>query len=140
MDGFEIGEFIVVCVYADAEEEAGVSTVDDLVVAVLRGRERERDKWRGGEVGWCGEGSAGCLCQSLPPSSSSSPTPPLCTHLNKITLVLLIPRSNQSVHLALYAHLLLLVVRHVEFGQPGFALPILDEDETDHAWWARGDV
>lgn len=35
MDGFEVGELVVVGVNAGAEEEAGVATVDDLVVAEL---------------------------------------------------------------------------------------------------------
>lgn len=35
MDGLEIGELIVICVDADAEEKPRVATVDDLVVAEL---------------------------------------------------------------------------------------------------------
>lgn len=35
MDGLEVGELVVVCVDAGAEEEAGVAAVDDLVVAEL---------------------------------------------------------------------------------------------------------
>lgn len=35
VDGLEVGELVVVCVDADAEEEAGVAAVDDLVVAEL---------------------------------------------------------------------------------------------------------
>lgn len=35
MDGLEKGELVVVCVYAGAEEEAGVPPVDDLVVTEL---------------------------------------------------------------------------------------------------------
>ena len=35
VDGLEVGELVVVCVDAGAEEEAGVAAVDDLVVAEL---------------------------------------------------------------------------------------------------------
>lgn len=35
MDGFEVGELVVLGVDADAEEEAGVAAVDDAVVAEL---------------------------------------------------------------------------------------------------------
>ncbi len=35
VDGLEVGELIVICVDADAKEEAGVAAVDDFVVAKL---------------------------------------------------------------------------------------------------------
>ena len=35
MDGFEIGKFVVISVHADAEEQAGVSPVDDFIVPEL---------------------------------------------------------------------------------------------------------
>ena len=35
MDGLEVGELVIVCVDAGAEEEARVAAVDDLVVAEL---------------------------------------------------------------------------------------------------------
>jgi hypothetical protein len=35
MNGFEIGEFVVVCVDADAKEEACVAAIDDFMLAKL---------------------------------------------------------------------------------------------------------
>lgn len=35
VNGLEVGELVVVCVHADAKEEAGVAAVDDFVVAKL---------------------------------------------------------------------------------------------------------
>jgi hypothetical protein len=35
MNGFEIGKFVIIGVNADAEEETGVSPVDDFVVPEL---------------------------------------------------------------------------------------------------------
>ena len=37
MDGFEIGEFIIIRIYADAEVETCVAAVDDFVITVLLG-------------------------------------------------------------------------------------------------------
>jgi len=35
MDRFQVSEFVIVCVYADAEIETCVATVDNLVIAEL---------------------------------------------------------------------------------------------------------
>lgn len=38
------------------------------------------------------------------------------------------------MNLTLDPRLFVVVVRHVELGEAGLALAILDEDEADHAW------
>lgn len=122
VDRLEVGQLIVVGIDADAEKETSISPIDDLVVAVLQsGRQRI--------VGWTR-------------SQWLSRCPPSPTHLDKVALILLIPRGYKSMHLSLQPHLLIVVHRHIVLGQACLALPVLDEEPSQHGdeisrvgWW-----
>lgn len=83
---FEMRQFVVLLVDADAEKKTGIATVDELVVA----------------------------------------------ELDKVALVLLIARRNQSVHLAAQAYLFIVLVGHIKLAETRLALSVLDQDEADH--------
>ena len=70
MDGFQVRELVVVRVDADAEEEAGVATVDDLVVAELP-RELEHglqqcERGRSPRRSWTGTSGPGARLVDAP--------------------------------------------------------------------------
>ena len=78
MDSFEIGELVVVRVYADTEEQAGIAAVHDLMIPEL----------------------------AQPHASAFSYVKTQrTTHLDKVRLVLLVPRCHQPVDLSPQPHL-----------------------------------
>jgi hypothetical protein len=107
VNSLEEGELVIVCVDTGAEEETGVTAVDDLIVAKL----------------------------------------------DKVGLVFLIARRNETVDFALELNLLLVAKRGVPFGQTSLApekslvmahcirvknlLSVLNEDKRKHLELAR---
>lgn len=88
MDGLEVRELIVVGIDADAEEETGVSPVDDLVVPELYiwqvGRELGESRGQMAGVG----------------RSAAIPSSVVWTHLDKVGLILLVSRGYEPVYFA----------------------------------------
>lgn len=87
MDRLQVGQFIVVCIDAHAKVQSGIPSIDDLVIAVLH---------------------------TL--TSTSYYDSARHTHLNKITLVLLVTGRDETVDLALETDLLVVVKWHIELG------------------------
>lgn len=138
MDGFEIGEFVVVGVDTDTEEQAGVAAVDDLGGGQVLAHQRLAESRVGGRTGrgWRG------------------------AEFDKVGLVFLVAWCDQAVdleaerkkghwsgrmdvlidgslvqwssYLGLQFHLLFIRVWSVPFGEPGLALSVLDDDEGEH--------
>lgn len=57
--------------------------------------------------------------------------------LDKVGLVFLVARGDEAVDLALELDLFVVAVGGVPFGEAGFALSVLDEDEGEHDCWRR---
>ena len=112
MYSFQVSELVIVRVHADAKEQSSITSIDNLVIPELDP-----------DSAHCREEGKGR------------------TDFNKVALVLLIPRSDQTVHFTSNANLLLIVVRyicytvttdlnllkvgHTPFGEPRFALTVL---------------